>query len=1064
MRMFLCTTSLFVFFCTFTVKSCNYNNGMIMSKIFLFMTLFMFTSYNAFPLVIRNVNQPTEIKSTITGVHLPGFVISPYFSEQICMFNYEPEIRIFISAPSVESFDSNKRTEIAMFALPNGNTIEQTIGKKLNTGDDWHYDIQHIGAQTRFLRNQLNETNLVTVYLETAQKSWPAWGAKYPNNPVLINNLVAYLKNIFSAYDPFVVLTGHSGGGSFTFGFMDGVTEIPNSIERISFLDSDYNYDDNYGSKLLNWINASPTHFLSVIAYNDSVALFNGVPIVSATGGTWYRSKMMKKYLANSFQFTDEENDEFIKYTALNGRVKFILKQNPNRLILHTVQVELNGFIQGMVSGTANESVGYIYYGSRAYTQYVQDATMLPKILSIPPRPASAISGSQFMQQVLNMTFEQREIEIYNQLSIGNIPDFMRTLTKISGSLKDANGTNHTCTYEVMPDYLAIGSNEDFCRIPMGPITAQKLADLFGAVMPTAKLVDDIYTHATIKLEPVTYPPVGDESTRVPRFIEHNTAIENQRIAAGGILGQLTGGTKKDVVLSNKIVDPARPNHVVIYGWHQLNGSPIQPLTNIHINSYVDYSHGIRLLNAEMLVDGVITNIKTILTDPVLYKMLSNETGAMTQPTYITDTSLPGKPKSFGIKSEGVDKLKIIIGNDPAVEGYNVFVSKDGKNFQAPVTLTLDNLILDGLQTDSIYFVKLEAVNLSGKSPQSEVLAGIPSANNNLSILIVNGFDRSSTGNTYDFIRQHAQAVRANGVFFNSATNDAILDGTFNLSDYQIADYILGDESTVDETFSSTEQPKIKSFLNNGGNLFASGSEIAWDLDYKGSTTDKDFAWNYLKMKYLNDAPFGISAKYYKTEPFNNSICTGMSSFFFDNGTHGAIDVKWPDVIKSTNGGTGFLKYSDLDTASGYAAVFYSGNFPQSVKPGKIAVMGFPFETVYPEVVRDELMNKLLAFFNAPVSAEEKKSEISTHFSLSQNYPNPFNPSTVISWQLAVGSFVSMKVYDILGNEVATLVDEEKPAGEYQVEFDGSKLASGVYFYRLTTKDNNAVKKFVLMK
>ncbi|NCS82134.1 MAG: hypothetical protein GW788_10320 [Ignavibacteria bacterium] len=76
----------------------------------------------------------------------------------------------------------------------------------------------------------------------------------------------------------------------------------------------------------------------------------------------------MKKYLANYFQFTDEENSEFIKYTALNGRIKFLLKQNPNRLILHTVQVELNGFIQGMVSGTADEGVGYTYYGMRAYS------------------------------------------------------------------------------------------------------------------------------------------------------------------------------------------------------------------------------------------------------------------------------------------------------------------------------------------------------------------------------------------------------------------------------------------------------------------------------------------------------------------------------------------------------------------------------------------------------------------------------------------------------------------------------------------------------------------------
>ena len=321
------------------------------------------------------------------------------------MFNYEPEIRVLINAPSAELFDPNKPTEVVLFALPNGNTIEQTIGKKLNSGDDWHFDIQHIGAQTRFLRNQSSENNLVVVYLETAQKSWPSWKAKHQDYPVIINSLVNYLTNLFSDYNPFVVLTGHSGGGSFTFGFLDSIKEIPDNIERISFLDSNYGYDDKYGPKFLKWIKASDKHFLSVIAYNDSVALYNGKPVVSDTGGTWYRSKMMKNYLDDYFEFTEEENDEFIKYTALNGRIKFILKKNPDKLILHTVQVELNGFIQGMVSGTSLENVGYKYYGQRAYSQFIQDAKILPKILMIPPRPVDALTGSQFMQKVIGYDF-----------------------------------------------------------------------------------------------------------------------------------------------------------------------------------------------------------------------------------------------------------------------------------------------------------------------------------------------------------------------------------------------------------------------------------------------------------------------------------------------------------------------------------------------------------------------------------------------------------------------------------------------------------------------------------
>ena len=72
-----------------------------------------------------------------------------------------------------------------------------------------------------------------------------------------------------------------------------------------------------------------------------------------------------------------------------------------------------------------------------------------------------------------------------------------------------------------------------------------------------------------------------------------------------------------------------------------------------------------------------------------------------------------------------------------------------------------------------------------------------------------------------------------------------------------------------------------------------------------------------------------------------------------------------------------------------------------------------------------------------------------TTYKLEQNYPNPFNPSTKISWQSPVSSRQVLKVFDVLGNEIATLVDEEKEAGSYEVEFNAEKLSSGVYFYQL---------------
>jgi hypothetical protein len=85
-------------------------------------------------------------------------------------------------------------------------------------------------------------------------------------------------------------------------------------------------------------------------------------------------------------------------------------------------------------------------------------------------------------------------------------------------------------------------------------------------------------------------------------------------------------------------------------------------------------------------------------------------------------------------------------------------------------------------------------------------------------------------------------------------------------------------------------------------------------------------------------------------------------------------------------------------------------------------------------------------------------------FSLEQNYPNPFNPSTIISWQSPVSSYQTLKVFDILGNEVATLVDEFKPAGKYEVEFDASEIPSGVYFYQLKTENFIETKKMILLR
>lgn len=95
---------------------------------------------------------------------------------------------------------------------------------------------------------------------------------------------------------------------------------------------------------------------------------------------------------------------------------------------------------------------------------------------------------------------------------------------------------------------------------------------------------------------------------------------------------------------------------------------------------------------------------------------------------------------------------------------------------------------------------------------------------------------------------------------------------------------------------------------------------------------------------------------------------------------------------------------------------------------------------------------------------DDKEFSELAFFNLDQNYPNPFNPSTTISWQSSVNSWQTIKIYDLLGNEVATLVNEEKPAGSYDVEFDARNLSSGIYFYKLQIGDFVETKKMILLK
>jgi hypothetical protein len=119
-------------------------------------------------------------------------------------------------------------------------------------------------------------------------------------------------------------------------------------------------------------LNSTKDASLNVFAYNDSIALYNGKPFVSATGGTWYRSHLFLKDLEHDFKFSNSATDSLVIYKNEDKRIQFFFKLNINRGIYHTQQVELNGFIHSVLCGTKYDSRKYQYYSARAYTEFIE--------------------------------------------------------------------------------------------------------------------------------------------------------------------------------------------------------------------------------------------------------------------------------------------------------------------------------------------------------------------------------------------------------------------------------------------------------------------------------------------------------------------------------------------------------------------------------------------------------------------------------------------------------------------------------------------------------------------
>jgi hypothetical protein len=239
-------------------------------------------------------------------------------------------------------------------------------------------------------------------------------------------------------------------------------------------------------------------------------------------------------------------------------------------------------------------------------------------VLGLPPRPADAQTGTEFAHRIWVFSAAERQQAALAEIRRGNVPDFLRRLRPVW--LHSEAGPPAAVRICVTPDYLAVGSDEDFLRVPLAFPTATQIAGELGFVLPTAKIVDAIYEQSAYHLVPQPLPP-GPEMRSAAYSLLHRSRIEAQR--AGLPLGALISGHKKDLVLTNRLL--ARPGRVAIYGWHRPDGHAIQPLSTVHGIRYADYSHGARLVDATAWVDGDRRSLPDLLEDPILAPILTYE-------------------------------------------------------------------------------------------------------------------------------------------------------------------------------------------------------------------------------------------------------------------------------------------------------------------------------------------------------------------------------------------------------------------------------------------------------
>ncbi len=283
---------------------------------------------------------------------------------------------------------------------------------------------------------------------------------------------------------------------------------------------------------------------------------------------------------------------------------------------------------------------------------------------------------------------------------------------------------------------------------------------------------------------------------------------------------------------------------------------------------------------------------------------------------------------------------------------------------------------------------------------------------------------------------------------YGMVSRNSLMNSSPDLSHYYT---IIWTEGTTKPVFYQQDVDALQSYLDTGGNLLINGQDIGADIFKTGGQSQfaQDFYHNYLHAEFVKDTANGFYIYGIDSDPIGDGIFFQLKNIVHPR-SHDQISAYDADATPILQVGTSGSILVGLKSENSGSRVVYSS----------IGLEQMPVD------VRDTVTARSLRWLmeNVVVGNEDSRSNQINTFSLNQNYPNPFNPTTKIKYSIPSESKTTLKVYDILGNEVATLVNSEKQAGTYEVEFNAASLSSGVYFYKLQSGGFLQTRKMIVLK